>query len=57
MWLVYFQFGFHEIRHCTEEEFEKVKKFYHLFEGEKGEYRNKRGDIHAWRNESGTKST
>lgn len=49
MWTVYFQFGFHTIRHYTEETFEEVKKFYHLFETEKDRYRNKRGDIHAWK--------
>lgn len=49
MWTVYFQFGFHTIRHMTEEEFEKAKKFYNLFETKDGRYTNKRGDIHAWK--------
>lgn len=49
MWTVYFQFGFHAIRHCTEEEFEEIKRFYKLFETKGGKYTNRRGDIHAWK--------
>lgn len=49
MWTVYFQLGYHGIKDCTDEQFEELKNFYHLFETEDGKYTNSRGDIHAWR--------
>lgn len=49
MWEVYFAFGYHEIRQCTNEEFEELRKFYHLKQIENDRYINSRGDIHAWR--------
>lgn len=49
MWEVYFAFGYHEIRQCTDAEFEELRKFYHLKQIENDRYINSRGDIHAWR--------
>ena len=49
MWEVYFAFGYHSIREYTDEEFEEVRKFYHLKQIENDRFINNRGDIHAWR--------
>lgn len=49
MWTVYFEFGFHSIRRYTEEEFEEIKEFYHLYKTDDGKYKNKRGNIYAWK--------
>ena len=53
MWTVYHRHGEHFFVHETDQEFERTKRFYRLFQinTESGSefYENARGDIHAWR--------
>lgn len=51
MWTVYLQYGYHNIVTVSDDDFEKIKKFYRLFKAKDDTYTNKRGDIHAWKKE------
>lgn len=51
MYQVYLAFGYHNIHDYTEQQFDKVKKFYKLFQVKDNLWQNKRGDIFAWRKE------
>lgn len=52
MYELYLSFGYHNIHDVTAEQFEKLKKFYKLFEAKDGFWQNKRGDIFAWRKDA-----
>lgn len=45
---VYIQCGIQTLHDYTEEQFEKIKRFYNL-EQSGDSWRNKRGDIYAWK--------